>query len=61
MVSVFDGFLEPLKTALEIVQDPVGSVKKLGAQAQQTAQDAKEALEWIASNPIKYKEIAQAA
>jgi hypothetical protein len=61
VVSVLDGYLESLKTALEIVQDPVGSAKKLGAQAQQAAQDAKEALEWIANNPVKYKEIAQAA
>ncbi|WNO04234.1 DUF637 domain-containing protein [Rhodoferax mekongensis] len=60
-VSVWDGYIETLKTGLEIAQDPVGSAKKLGAQAQVAAQDAKEALEWIANNPIKFKEIAQAA
>jgi filamentous hemagglutinin len=60
VVSVASGYWEALKTAGEIVTSPIESAKKFGTQAQVSAQDAAEALEWIANNPIQYEKIVLA-
>ncbi|MBK7006279.1 MAG: DUF637 domain-containing protein [Burkholderiales bacterium] len=60
VVSVVDGYTETFKSLWEFAKAPIETADKLGTQAKVAAQDAKEALEWIANNPIKYREIAQA-
>ncbi len=57
VVSIAQGYADLFNTFADAAKDPAGAA----AQLQQEAQDIKEAVEWAAQNPEKYKEIAASA
>ena len=55
--AIVDGYVDTLEMLADAVKNPAGAAEVLREQAQQ----AKEAVQWAAENPEKFKEIAQAA
>ncbi|MDQ5946722.1 MAG: filamentous hemagglutinin, partial [Pseudomonadota bacterium] len=55
--AIVDGYVDTLEMLADAVRNPAGAAEALREQAQQ----AKEAVQWAAENPEKFKEIAQAA
>lgn len=53
VVSIAQGYADLFKVLADAVADPAGAA----AQLKQEAQDIKEAVEWAAQHPEKYKEI----